>query len=502
MGWYCHRNRTREVMKNKIWNRIIVSAFLTAAVWLAGSETAEAGTEKTIPNGVYAESVDLSGMTEQQAKEAVEAYVESLMGRSITLVAVGGNEEAVTPEELGMTWDNPELVQDALGLVTGKNLIQRYKALRDLEREPKVYDLELAFDYQAVSDILTERFTRYDIAAEDYSLTRQDGAFIIHEGTIGYALDVEDSIDDVVDYLMTEWDHSDCRIQLDVTETVPRGGNGELEQVKDVLGTFTTSYKSSGSSRSTNVANGCKLINGQTLYPGEELNTLNLITPFTEANGYLLAGSYLNGQVVESFGGGICQVSTTLYNAVLLAELEVTERYNHSMIVSYVDPSADAAIAESSGKNFCFVNNTDYPIYVEGYTTPEKKITFTIYGKETRDTVNRSVRYESEVLETTYPDSDVITADAGQPFGYIVTSGMHVGYKARLWKIVTENGTETREQVNKSTYKMSPRTATVGVATDNADAYNAIMAAIGSGSIDNVKAVIAAYTQPAEPAAQ
>ena len=471
-------------------------------MWLAGSATAEAGTEKTIPNGVYVESVDLSGMTEQQATEAVEAYVESLKERSITLIAVGDNEETVTPGELGMTWTNPELVQDAMELVTGKNLIQRYKAIKDLEREPKVYDLELGFDYQAVSDILTERFTRYDIPAEDYRLTRQDGEFVIHEGTIGYALDVEDSIDDVVDYLMTEWDHSDCRISLDVTETIPRGGNGELEQVTDVLGTFTTSYKTSGSSRSTNVANGCKLINGQTLYPGEELNTLDLITPFTEANGYLLAGSYLNGQVVESFGGGICQVSTTLYNAVLLAELEVTERYNHSMIVSYVDPSADAAIAESSGKNFCFVNNTDYPIYVEGYTTPEKKITFTIYGKETRDTENRTVRYESEVLETTYPESDVITADAGQPFGYIVTSGMHVGYKAKLWKIVTENGTETREEVNRSTYKMSPRTATVGVATDNADAYNAIMAAIGSGSVDNVKAVIAAYTQPAEPAAE
>ena len=70
-------------------------------------------------------------------------------------------------------------------------------------------------------------------------------------------------------------------------------------------------------------------------------------------------------QVVDSLGGGICQVSTTLYNAVLLAELEVTERYNHSMNVGYVDPSADAAIAESSGKDFKFVNNTDAPIYIE-----------------------------------------------------------------------------------------------------------------------------------------
>ena len=483
--------------RNKILKKLYGAVILGSLLWIGSAQNAQAQTEKPIAKGVYAESVDLSGMTAEEATDAVEAYVENLLDRSITLVAVGGNEEVVTPRDLGMTWANTDLVEEAQGLITGKNLIERYKALKDLEREPKVYELEFDFDYQAVSDILTGRCSQYDVPAEDYTLTREDGQFVIHSGTIGYALDVEDSIDDVVDFLKQEWDHSDCSIELDITETIPKGGNGELEQVTDVLGTFTTSYKSSGSSRSANVANGCKLINGQTLYPGDELNTLDLITPFTEKNGYFLAGSYLNGQVVESFGGGICQVSTTLYNAVLLAELEVTERYNHSMSVTYVDPSMDAAIAESSGTNFCFVNNTDYPVYVEGYTTSDKKITFTIYGKETRDTVNRSVRYESEILETTYPETDQITADAGQPFGYISTSGMHVGYKARLWKIVTENGTETKEQVNSSTYKMSPRSAVVGVVTDNADAYNAIMAAIGSGSIDNVKAVIAAYTVPA-----
>ena len=95
-----------------------------------------------------------------------------------------------------------------------------------------------------------------------------------------------------------------------------------------------------------------------------------------------MAGSYISGKVVDSIGGGICQVSTTLYNAALLAELEITERHTHSMTVSYVDLSADAAIAESAGKDFRFVNNTDYPIYIEGIIK-NKQITFNIYGKET-----------------------------------------------------------------------------------------------------------------------
>lgn len=212
-----------------------------------------------------------------------------------------------------------------------------------------------------------------------------------------------------------------------------------------------------------------------------------------------MAGSYLNGQVVDSLGGGICQVSTTLYNAVLLSELEVTERHNHSMIVTYVDPSADAAIAESSGKDFKFVNNYDVPIYIEGYTTEDKQICFTIYGMETRDS-GHQVRYESEVVSKTYPDSEVIYANEGLPVGSVSVQSAHIGYKANLWKIVTENGTEvSREKINSSSYMVAPRTATVGVATADPNVYNQIMAAIATNNIDHVKNVAAALAAGTAP---
>jgi len=214
-----------------------------------------------------------------------------------------------------------------------------------------------------------------------------------------------------------------------------------------------------------------------------------------------MAGSYLNGQVVDSLGGGICQVSTTLYNAVLLSELEVTERHNHSMIVTYVDPSADAAIAESSGKDFKLVNNTEAPIYIEGTTTDDKQISFTIYGVETRQS-NRQVSYEREVISKTYPDSEVIYTDASLPVGSISVQSAHIGYRANLWKVVTENGVEvSREQINSSSYQVTPRTATVGIATADHNAYNEIMAAIATNNIDHVKNVVAALAAAAAPPA-
>lgn len=447
--------------------------------------------EATIKTGVYADSINLSGMTADEATTAIENYIEELKLTEITLVAANNSEVTVTAGDFGLSWANPELVTEAVELGTHGNVIERYKILKDLEHDGRVLDIELAMDVQAINDVLAQKCVRYDVPAVNVSLKRENGSFKVIAGQTGYMLDVETSIDKVNDYLTKEWDGSPCRIELEVMVDEPKGSEEELSQVTDVLGTYTTSFRTSGSSRSANVINGCKLIDGVTLYPGDEFSTYDAVAPFSVANGYYMAGSYVSGKVVDSLGGGICQVSTTLYNAVLLAELEVSERYNHSMIVTYVDPSADAAIAESSGKDFKFINNTDYPIYIEGYTTSDKNITFNIYGKETRD-LGHAVRYESEVLEVINPMSDTIYADASQPIGYIVTESAHIGYKARLWKITTEDGVEvSREQVNSSNYKMVPRSATVGTATSDPEALNEINAAIASGSIDNVNAAIA-----------
>ena len=473
--------------------------FLLSTVLLFGSGLTVDAAEKTIKQGIYIGPVEVGGMTVTEAEAAVEEYVEGLGRKTIILEAANEGEVQVTAKDLGITWANKEIIEEAAEMGRQGNVIVRYKMMKDLQHDNVRFDLEFTYDVNAINTILSEQCVSFDSQVVDAGLTREEDSFVVHEGQIGYHLDVEHSIDTVNDYLTEEWNYEDAAIQLVIEEEVPKGSAQELAQVQDVLGSFTTSFSSSGKARSANVTNGCNLINGITLYPGEEFSTLEAITPFTEANGYYMAASYLNGKVVDSLGGGICQVSTTLYNAVLLAELEVTQRYNHSMIVAYVDASADAAIAESAGKDFKFVNNTDAPVYIEGIIK-NKKITVNIYGKETRDP-NREVRYESEILSKTAPGPDVIYVDAGRPIGYIVKESAHVGYKARLWKVVKENGEVVeRTQVNSSTYKMTPRYATVGVSTADPNAYNEIMAAIGTSNIDHVQNVIAILTAPPAPA--
>ncbi len=183
-----------------------------------------------------------------------------------------------------------------------------------------------------------------------------------------------------------------------------------------------------------------------------------------------------------------------MYNAVILAELEITQRSNHSMIVSYVKPSMDAAIA-GDYKDLRFVNNQDIPIYIEGYTEG-KNVTFKIYGHDTRPS-NRVVTYESEVVSEQDPGTQYVAT--GDPAGYMKTAqGKHIGYVARLWKVVTVDGVEeSREIFNKSTYKASPKIVNVGTASADPNVSAVIGAALATGDEATINAAVAPYAASA-----
>lgn len=447
--------------------RFIVFVLLLALGFaFAGTGTSEAlAKEKEDPvihKGIYVDEIDLSGMTVAEAKAEVDAYAGRLEEETLTLEIFDEKVE-VTLGELGLRCTNMDVIEEAAQLGKTGNAIKRYKERKDLEHENKVYNLSWMVDSASVRNFVSTECVKFDSEAEDAALKRVNGAFEIVDGNTGTKLDVEGSVQAILNYIENDWNKENGSVVLPVETDYPRGSEEELSRVKDVLGTFTTSYSTSNGSRSKNISNGAQLINGTVLYPGDTFSTYEVVSPFTTANGYEMAGSYLNGKVVDSLGGGICQVSTTLYNAVLLSELEVVERSNHSMIVTYVDPSADAAIA-GTYKDFKFKNDTDAPIYIEGVTA-DKKITFTIYGEETRPS-NRSIKYVSKTLSTTDPGV-IIVADPGQPIGFRAVDSAHRGVQAELYKHVYVNGVEESvTKVNKSTYNASPRTVIIGVAGD------------------------------------
>ena len=420
---------------------------------------------ETILKGVSIDKLDVSGMTREEALAALESYEKNLGGQSIKL-GIGDNVIEAKLSDLGVTFDNEDLVDEAIGVGHAGNIVKRYKDQKDLQHSGKTFPLSWQTNEDTVRTYVENNCTKYDKKAQNASLTREHGAFNFVAGTEGLELNVDSAVRTISDYLENSWTSDNTEVlNLETQVTEPEGSAEELANIKDLLGSFTTSFSTSGSNRCKNVSSGASHINGTVLYPGDEFSAYETVSPFTEANGYAMAGSYLNGEVVDSMGGGICLVSTTLYNAVLRAELNVTERSPHSMTVHYVDLSEDAAIA-GTYKDFKFVNSTEYPIYIEGYTTSDKKITFNIYGKETRDK-NRTISFESQMVSET-PATTILQEDAGQGIGYkAVSSKGSSGYVAELYKIVKVNGVETdRIKVNKSTYKGTNRVVTYGTAGD------------------------------------
>ena len=442
-----------------------------------------------INRGVYADDVDLSGLTYKEAQAKVEDYVSLLRDKQISMSSIKDRVNTVSAGDLGIKWSNSDILIEALGLGKTGNVIARYKANKDLEVEHKVYDVRLAADKSYVRNVVQAESDACGSEAKDATMTRENGDFVYTEGQEGFGIDVDKSVDIMMN-AMDNWNKEDINVELASGMIKPKGTVEDLKKIHDLLGSFHTSFSSSGKERSGNVRNGTKLINGRLLYPGEQLSVYESVSPFTEENGYFLAGSYLNGLVVESLGGGICQVSSTLYNAVIRAELQVDERSNHSMIVNYVDMSADAAIS-GTAKDFKFTNNLADPIYIEGYTTDDKQVVFNIYGVETRPS-NRTISFESVELERTEPEGEKVVADPEMPAGKVSVQSAHTGYVGEYWKIIKVDGVETeRVRINKSTYRAVPKTASVGTATDNPMMAEVLKNAIATGSIEACKAAAA-----------
>ncbi len=471
-------------MSRKFLRAFVLISLLTVCALHVG-----AADDTVISDGVYIGDKDISGMTTDEVLAYVQEETEMLEDSIITL-RMGDAEVMTTLKKIGLSWKNKDLIQEVSDLGTSGNIISRYKKQKDLENESCYYEIEYSFD-PSLEEEFVKTLAAYDTEPVEGSIRMDDyGELYVEGDEVGYTLDVPATVERLQDQLdeIVTWD-----IVVDAVAevTTPTISADILDEISDVLGTATTDYSASSESRAKNVEIGASKIDGTLLQPGEAFSVTEAVTPFTAEEGYELAPSYEAGSVVDSYGGGICQVSTTLYNAVLKAELEVDERHNHTMLVTYVDPSKDAAIAEGV-MDFIFTNDTDSMIYIAS-SAGGGTLTFSIYGKETRP-ANRTIEFVSETLSTTSPANSVtLVAKTDQEVGYLYQSqSAHEGSNAVLWKRVYYDGVLSETiQVNSSEYIPSSVTYEVGVMTSNTSLSNALYAAIASNNLTQVQSLIA-----------
>ncbi len=225
--------------------------------------------------------------------------------------------------------------------------------------------------------------TEKDIDAFAYT-NPTDATFVYENGTVAVADEVWGrylNIEETKKYVPQIYEGgSVVKIPFYSSEPAVKADDLRVKLFNSVLGTFRTGYGSSTSNRAANVANAAAKINEKVLAPGEVFSFNDTVGKRTVANGFFSAPEYANGQTVMGIGGGTCQVSSTLYNAVLLADLSIVYRLNHMFPVGYCPIGRDATVTDS-GIDFKFENNTAYPIKITS-TTGGGFVTVNIIGTQ------------------------------------------------------------------------------------------------------------------------
>ncbi len=474
---------------------VVCALAVIAAIQTMIRRTIDSYDPDIIISGISIGETDVSGMTAGEAADAVNAAMQAYGGEEITLTLKNGTQAVTTLQALGMSVkDLDSIVQEAVDYGKKGDAVECYKILKRAEKNEnsKNFPIEYQVTEESAGEELTKQLGSLLKSPVNATLTQEDGASTVTEDEQGEVLDMEKTVANINSLISGDWNKKGGSVQAEVSYEDADITAEDLSGITDILGTYSTYYGDSGEGRRKNVESGARHVGGNLVQPGEEVSVNALMEPYTEENGYAMAASYENGEVVDSMGGGICQVSTTLYDALLLAELEITERYAHSMTVSYVEPSMDAAIADDV-KDLKFKNNKEDPVYIEAVLA-DGNIRFNIYGRETRDE-NRTIEFESETIETTESDEPrYVATDDSIGEMYTRSSGRE-GLTAQLWKIVYENGEEvSRDTVNYSQYNASGETIAVGTASDNEEDTQRMNDAIVTQDEDVIRETIAEIT--------
>ena len=236
------------------------------------------------------------------------------------------------------------------------------------------------------------------------------------------------------------------------------------EAFPDKLSTFSTKYLASNVNRTTNLRLAAEKINGTILMPNEEFSYNQTVGERTIQAGYKEAAIYSNGSVVNGLGGGICQISSTLYDAVVMANLNVTTRRNHQFVTSYVDAGKDATVVWGS-QDFKFVNTRNYPIRIEA-TVSGGVATITIWG--VKEEVEYDIRIETKRVATIAYTTQYIQ-DPSLPAGTeVVKQAGSNGRKVEAYKVVRLNGqVVSTTLLSKDTYNPMKKIVHVGTGPAN-----------------------------------
>ncbi len=385
-----------------------------------------AESEDAIASGIRVGGVDIGGQSMQQARQTIQSTVDAKRAAMVVTLTDEGKTWMLTPDEMGLSADVQQTLTNAFA--GGQGGAQDIPIVWKIDQTGLTARLEeIAIEINAE---MTEPAARYTPEGPE--------RFAFDEGKPGKSVDVA-ALNANIQGALQRGDAAPI-VPVPTQQTQP---THTLEEVKANLVRIVvvnTSFSGNGSSaRVTNLELGCQKINGSMIKPGREWSFNDVVGP-RDREPWQKAATIVGGNTFEDdWGGGICQVSTTLYNAVLKADLKVSKRNKHSIPSSYVPYGLDATVAYGS-KDFKFVNNTDYPVYIfANVDKNEQKVYVSIYGRPLPD--NKSIKLRSTTLKETNPESAEVVHDyTSSPGSTKVLIKERKGYTVQVTKEYVVDG--------------------------------------------------------------
>ena len=397
---------------------------------IAGTETViESESETEMQKEVQVDGISITGMSKSEAKAAILKEF---------------------PWSMTVEYDSDQYkVTDLMAEKVDALLDEIYKDGSDPQES---YTLDTSGLDEKVKAEAAACGAKWDKKAKNGSIDKFDaasGKFVFAGEENGFAIDQDKLAADISQALKDK--KFDAKITASGSDVAPEISASSAKEKYKTISSFTTNT-TANQNRNTNVRLAAEAINGTVIKPGQEFSFNGTVGQRTEAKGYKGAAAYNNGEVVQEIGGGVCQVSTTLYNAVFKAGLKISSRRSHTFEPSYVTPGRDATVSWDQ-PDFKFINNSSTAIGLRA-SYADQKVTVSVYGIPiledgiTWDLDSKKVE-DLGTPNPTYEEDQTL-----QPGAEVTKSKGSAGSRWETYKIVYKNGKEiSRELDHKTTYK-------------------------------------------------
>jgi len=411
---------------------------------------------QTFRQGYTLCGVELGGLTKYEAEEKLNDYFENTQKPINIKIVYKDKTWTYDENDFSIKTNIHTILENEYKTNKKQGYFNKIKTLKKANKMGFTPQESLSYTFLGINEKVDDicSFIEYPAQDSQVQYNKSNNTFNLTASKTGLKVDREDLYNNILNQLLN---NNSVSIKIQTITVQPQQKEEELKKAIKKQATFSTSYSSSGYYRKNNIKLATDSLNGYCIMPQEEFSFNNAIGKRTLENGYKEANIIKDGAFVKGVGGGVCQVSTTLYNALLLANVNVTEVHQHSLPVSYVKPGLDAMVSWSSA-DLKFVNTTSLPMYITS-SCDGNNLTFNIHG----DTKPSSLQIKpvSEIIKKIPSKGDKVIPDkSGLYSDKIMFKGEYLrikypkdGYEARVVLEYYENNKLShKKQIRHNTY--------------------------------------------------